>query len=160
MARERPGASSFDELAVGLSNGSLSRGKALKLMGAALLGGTLASLGIGEAGAANLCRRNGKACKSNSQCCSGNCDSSSNTCAPACPDGRVALSNGTCADACTSSDPCPAGCGCSLDVEQALYCGTVDGASQDPCMHHSQCPPGEFCAQRGSGPPGFCIRAC
>ena len=38
-ARER----SFDELARGLASGSISRGKALKLMGAALLGGTLAS---------------------------------------------------------------------------------------------------------------------
>jgi hypothetical protein len=41
----------FDELASGLASGSISRGKALKLMGAALLGGTLASLGIGEAAA-------------------------------------------------------------------------------------------------------------
>ena len=47
-ARER----SFDELAVGLSSGKLSRGKALKLMGAALVGGTLASLGIREAAGA------------------------------------------------------------------------------------------------------------
>jgi hypothetical protein len=45
---------SFDELASGLASGSISRGKALKLMGAALVGGTLASLGIGEAGADNL----------------------------------------------------------------------------------------------------------
>jgi hypothetical protein len=38
-ARER----SFDELARGLASGSISRRKALRLMGAALLGGTLAS---------------------------------------------------------------------------------------------------------------------
>jgi len=50
MARERTGASSFDELAVGLSSGKLSRGKALRLMGAALVGGALASIpGIAEA---------------------------------------------------------------------------------------------------------------
>jgi hypothetical protein len=50
MARERTGASSFDELAVGLSSGTLSRGKALKLVGAALVGGLLASLpGIAQA---------------------------------------------------------------------------------------------------------------
>jgi hypothetical protein len=35
--------SSFDELTRGLASGTLSRGRALKLMGAALLGGTLAS---------------------------------------------------------------------------------------------------------------------
>ena len=38
------GASSFDELAVGLSSGTLSRGKALRLMGAALVGSALASV--------------------------------------------------------------------------------------------------------------------
>jgi hypothetical protein len=39
-ARER----SFDELARGLASGSISRGKALRLMGAALVGGVLASI--------------------------------------------------------------------------------------------------------------------
>ena len=42
MARETT-ESSFDELAIGLSSGTLSRGKALRLMGAALVGGTLGS---------------------------------------------------------------------------------------------------------------------
>jgi hypothetical protein len=37
-ARER----CFDELASGLASGTLARGKALRLMGAALVGGTLA----------------------------------------------------------------------------------------------------------------------
>jgi hypothetical protein len=45
-ARER----SFDELASGLASGTLSRGKALRLMGAAVVGGLLASLpGIAQA---------------------------------------------------------------------------------------------------------------
>jgi hypothetical protein len=43
---------SFDELARGLASGSVSRGKALKLMGAALVGSTLASLGMGGEAAA------------------------------------------------------------------------------------------------------------
>jgi hypothetical protein len=77
MTREDRGASSFDELAVGLSSGTLSRGKALKLMGAALVGGALGSLGIREA-SADLCKPEGKACKKNSQCCSGFCFN--NTC--------------------------------------------------------------------------------
>ena len=34
---------SFDDLAKGLSSGTVSRGKALRLMGAALVGGALAS---------------------------------------------------------------------------------------------------------------------
>jgi hypothetical protein len=70
-----------DELARGLASGALSRRKALRLMGAALVGGTLASLGgIGEAAADPPgCKRNGKHCKKDTQCCSGDC-SSSGTC--------------------------------------------------------------------------------
>jgi hypothetical protein len=41
---------SFDELARGLASGSVSRGKALRLMGAALVGGALASIpGVAQA---------------------------------------------------------------------------------------------------------------
>jgi hypothetical protein len=73
----------FDELASGLASGSISRGKALKLMGGLLVGGTLGSLGIGGvATAARKCKPAGKHCKSATQCCSGNC-SSSRTCAAA-----------------------------------------------------------------------------
>jgi hypothetical protein len=46
MARETS-ESSFDELARGLASGNITRGKVLKLMGAALLGGTLTSFGVG-----------------------------------------------------------------------------------------------------------------
>ena len=71
-ARER----SFDELARGLASGNVTRGKALKLLGAALVGGTLASLGIREAAAdPPACTPNGKDCKRDKQCCSGNCSS-------------------------------------------------------------------------------------
>jgi hypothetical protein len=64
----------FDDLARGLADGSLTRGKALRLMGAAVVGGTLGSLGIGEASADPIgCKRNGKNCTRGTQCCSGNC---------------------------------------------------------------------------------------
>jgi len=72
--------SSFDELTRGLASGTLSRGRALRLMGAAVVGGALASVGIGEAGA-DQCKRNGKACKKDTQCCSGACVGG--TCQPA-----------------------------------------------------------------------------
>jgi hypothetical protein len=48
------GERSFDELASGLASGTLSRGKALRLMGAALVGGVLASI-PGMAGAKPKC---------------------------------------------------------------------------------------------------------
>jgi len=65
----------FDDLARGLADGTLTRGKALRLMGAAVVGGALGSLGIsGEAGADPPgCKRNGKTCTRNDLCCSGNC---------------------------------------------------------------------------------------
>src|SRR3954452_2772528 len=73
MAREE---SFFDDLARGLADGSLTRGKALRLMGAALVGGALGSVGIGEASADPPgCKRNGKTCTRNDQCCSANCTS-------------------------------------------------------------------------------------
>src|SRR5918998_5025572 len=85
--------SSFDELARGLASGSISRGRALRLMGAALVGGTLTSFGIGGVAVADdRCKPTGKKCKKNKQCCSGNC--SGGTCA-ACPSGQV-LCGGSC----------------------------------------------------------------
>ena len=99
-ARER----SFDELAIGLSSGTLSRGKALRLMGAALVGGALGSLGISEA-AADQCKRNGKVCKKDKQCCSGNC--SSGTCAAACqPFGASCTADSQCCGGNCSSGTC------------------------------------------------------
>jgi hypothetical protein len=98
-ARER----SFDELARGLASGEVSRGKALRLMGAALLGGTLASLGIREAAAEPPgCTPNGKDCKRDRQCCSGNC-SSRGTCVGG-GVGCVPLGS-----SCTTNDECCAG---------------------------------------------------
>src|SRR5215218_9172295 len=67
MAREE---GFFDELARGLADGSITRGKALRLMGAALVGGTLGSLGIREASADRPgCKRIGKNCTRTDQCC-------------------------------------------------------------------------------------------
>ena len=68
-ARER----SFDELARGLASGSLSRRKALRLMGGLLVGSTLGSLpGVAWADDDD-CKRRGRRCTRNRQCCSKNC---------------------------------------------------------------------------------------
>jgi hypothetical protein len=138
-ARER----SFDELARGLASGTLSRGRALKLMGAALVGGTLASLGIGEA-AANDCKRNGKRCKKNTQCCSGNCV------------------NGTCAQTCTFAgdggvgECTGANCNCFPSISGPPdYCAFAVVGSGKTCVNDSECPPGEFC-----GGDNACYVAC
>jgi hypothetical protein len=114
--------SSFDELSRGLASGNLSRGKALKLMGAALVGGTLASLGIGEAAADDECKPTGKKCRKNAQCCSGNCVNS--TCA-ACPSGSTLLGSTCCPNArvCgsgTSLTCCPEGQECDDEFGACL----------------------------------------
>jgi hypothetical protein len=98
----------FDELASGLASGSISRGKALKLMGAALLGGTLASLGIGEAGADPPgCKREGKHCTRDTQCCSGTCE------------GGTCCSGRPLCDPCTEDSECCSGlCGISGVCEE------------------------------------------
>jgi hypothetical protein len=43
MTDDRKG-SSFDDLAKGLASGEVSRGRAIRMMGAALVGGALASI--------------------------------------------------------------------------------------------------------------------
>jgi hypothetical protein len=153
-ARER----SFDELASGLASGSLSRRRALRLMGAALVGGTLASLGFGGVAAADPpgCKRNGKHCKKDKQCCSGNCSDGTcggcssgadGTCA-GCPLGTVELSNGTCAKPCDTSADC-AGCdGCAFASRtggvRTSYC--VSGPGRPGCTTDDNCPRGQFCS--------------
>jgi hypothetical protein len=78
-ARER----SFDELARGLANGNVSRGKALRLMGGALLGSLLASIpGVAQAAQCppgfKRCPTQSSAppvgcCPEESICCGDNC---------------------------------------------------------------------------------------
>ena len=69
----------FDDVARGLADGSVTRGKALRLMGAALVGGALGSVGLGAEASADPpgCKRNGKFCTRPEQCCSRNCSGGS-----------------------------------------------------------------------------------
>ena len=141
----------FDDLARGLASDSISRGRALRLMGAAVVGGALASVGIGEAAADPLgCKRNGKKCKRNEQCCSRSCVNG--TCAnrptaEPCASGRVLLSNGTCAIPCGGPAACTA-CGnrlgavCFGTVSEGSFCG---GRVVGKCGPDGSCPTGQFC---------------
>jgi hypothetical protein len=64
-------ATSFDELAKAMASGTVSRGKALRLMGSALLGAALASVpGVAWA---DDCRPYGRRCTGDRQCCSRRC---------------------------------------------------------------------------------------
>jgi len=119
-ARER----SFDELARGLANGSISRRRALRLMGAALVGGTLGSLG-GVAAADEECKSLTKKCRKDEQCCSGNCSKSGTsrfgTCACQENGGSCANNSQCCSGNCASGTcaaACVGGCGhCTQDSD-------------------------------------------
>ena len=174
MAREGEGF--FDELARGLADGTLTRGRALRLMGAALVGGTLASLGIREAGADPPgCKRIGKNCTRNDQCCgslvcvSGTCQTPTTTTTetptttttsttPMC-----IANGGTCS---TGGTPC-----CSGNCSNGFCCpsgrvGLSNGTCAMPCTRF-ECPtscganpecvdapgPGGYC---GGGPTPLC----
>ena len=142
---------SFDELTRGLASGSISRGKALRLMGAALVGGALGSLGgVAAADEDEDCKRAGKKCRKNHQCCSGNCVRG--TCS-ACPEGRVLLENGTCATSCTTAAQCgfdPCGCASSRNL-----CGNTQTVS-NTCSRDLDCAVGSFC----NSFIGRCMSAC
>ena len=141
MARAEDGF--FDDLARGLADGSLTRGKALRLMGAALVGGTLGSVGIGEASADPIgCKRNGKNCTRGTQCCSGNC--SGGTC-----QAQTTTSTSTSTTSTSTTPGClPNGSQCT---EGALCCGATICANnkcctptavlpkQNPCTADSEC---------------------
>ena len=75
MARDE---SFFDDLARGLADGTLTRGKALRLMGAAVVGARWDRLAsVRHLPTLSGCKRNGKNCTRNEQCCSGNCSGGS-----------------------------------------------------------------------------------
>jgi hypothetical protein len=133
---------SFDELASALASGTLSRGKALRLMGAALVGGVLASIpGIAEA--APALKPGGRKCRSDSQCesrlClpSGVCSGfpSGRKASRICPEGclPVVLEDGSIG--CYS---CPSG---SCEVHLVRDCSSTNCAPGNLCVPYQ--PPGD-----------------
>jgi hypothetical protein len=138
-ARER----SFDALATEMASGNLTRGRAIKLMGAALVGGALASIGIGEAAADNLCKPNGKKCRKDAQCCSGlECveTSSGRRCAPACVScGGACASDGECCDGlqCINGSCLKEFIGCDCFCEDGFESScSGDGCCSAICSDH------------------------
>jgi hypothetical protein len=150
MAREEDGF--FDDLARELADGTLTRGKALRLMGAALVGGTLGSLGIGEAGADRPgCKRAGKNCTRTDQCC-----------------GSLVCVSGTCTTtppvACENFSPCienpNPGCYCVQTVEGLSHCHEGGQVCEPQCTSTLECPAGYACVPNVCTQGPTCLRGC
>ena len=147
-------ASSFDELAKGLATGTLSRGKALRWMGGALLGAALASF-PGMAWADD-CRRLGRECRRDSQCCSRNCVRRGDDKVCRCPEGQT-----RCGDRCVNRQRNERHCGeCFNRCPSGQECVRGECQGGEPICN-PPCPEGEVCVQ--SPQPGtlpFCDPIC
>ena len=152
--------SSLDELAKGLANGTLSRGKALRWMGGALLGAALASFpGVAWA---NDCRRLGRECRRDSQCCSRNCIRRGDDKVCGCPEGKTRCNDrcvnlqrnerhcGSCFNRCAEGQECVNGeCTFRTCTEFGTDCGqSFDPALQCVCRPEDNFESGPFfCAE-------------
>jgi hypothetical protein len=176
---EGPREGSFDALAKGLASGTISRRKALRLMGTALLGGTLASIpgvawathngtphGGGGGSAKGRCPQGTVNCRG--QCVilaedRNNCGG----CGVVCPEGRTCVGgtccpteqvcgSGTSATCCAPGQPClPSTTGELTCCPEGQVCGT--GATATCCTDGQIChSTGGCCYAGGATPPIPC----
>jgi hypothetical protein len=131
----------LDEVARGLAAGTISRGEAIKLGGAALLGSMgVLSLFAGKAEAQGVC------------------------------EGIPAISNERCPEQRSICGPCGTSCRCARTVSGRKRCVITSGEicpDRDECDSNSDCPDNELCIQIAGccgalGRPGrnLCVRRC
>ena len=152
---------SFDALAKGLANGTVSRGKALRWMGSALVGAALASV-PGVAWAAKPAP-----CPSGNKCGKNCCPDTTFVCSQgkcACPTGRTTCGGqcvplttnqncGSCGNACSGGKTCQSGvCACPQGQSE---CGGVCRDLTTDVAHCGLC--GKACAQGASCVGGQCV---
>lgn len=123
---------SFDELAKGVASGTVSRGRALRLAGGALLAAVFGwGVAAGEAEAAPRCPDSGPGC--NSQCTGTQEDC-------ACvrtTEGRRLCVHTCCRKTCNSSADCPSGQICSTTARKC--CGRRKPVCVVPCNRPNPC---------------------
>jgi|SRR5215216_3924299 len=179
-------ATSFDELAKGLANGTLSRGKAIRLVGGAVLGAALASVpGVAWADddrcsegqtrcgdrCVNLltnerhCGSCSNRCRSTQTCCKGRCvnlqknERHCGSCSNRCPEGSECVSG-----ECLVQSACPSGCGgtpeCGSGGQFSCFCLTT--AEQTcACVESASCEGLLTCNTSDDCPQGtLCILGC
>jgi hypothetical protein len=149
-----PAEESFDDLARSLGDGSLSRRRALAMVGASILGGGLGSLALLDDADAKKKKKKKKKKKNNDPILQ-----------PPVPPGApipVQAPSIFCANLGTA---CGLGaqtlvCNCRLSKEGAQSCGNIvnppNGATFEPCQQSANCPSGQFCDFGGN----VCRLAC
>jgi hypothetical protein len=174
--------SSLDELAKGLASGTLSRGKAIRWMGGALLGAALASV-PGVALADDDCRRLGGECRRDSQCCSRNCIRRGDDKVCACPEGQSRCGDrcvnlktneghcGSCSERCATNQTCCNG-NCVNLQKNENHCGECFNrcAEGEQCVDEAcsggepictpSCPEGQECMEGPTGEQPICQPIC
>src|ERR671933_415722 len=126
----------FDELAKGLASGEVSRRKALRLMGAALLGGTLASI-PGAAWAARTPPTSKGGCPQGKTLCRGKCydlQRDQNNC-------------GQCGNVCAEDQVCQGG---TCLVIQGGLCSTDSQCASGLVCRNGTCVPTPVCSSLGA----------
>jgi hypothetical protein len=149
---------SFDELASGLASGTLSRGKALRLMAAALLGGAL-SFTPKVAEALPQAIHNPHKCNSAGGCTEGSC--CGGTCCGEGQEGNPPVPFVTCVTA-ASGCPIRVGTGCYHTIEAPLQPTCLANCGGGiACTASAQCPSGMVCAQQEGTSSGYhCFSLC
>ena len=150
--------SSLDELAKGLATGTLSRGKAIRLAGGALLGAALASVpGVAWA---DGCRRLGRECRRDRQCCSKNCVRRGDDKVCGCPEGKTRC-GGRCVTNCTGGgtlNPDTCECGCpsgQVPCNGSCVSGCPTSQTLNTTTCQCECPSGS-----GELSNGTCVTPC
>jgi Stigma-specific protein, Stig1 len=154
---EPTGEYSLDELAKKLATGTLSRGKALRWMGGALLGAALASV-PGVAWANDDCRRLGRECRRDSQCCSRNCIRRGDEKVCGCPEGQTLCKKprgeGRCVNLKTNERHCGS---CFNRCAEGEEC--VGGTCAAACISNGRgpCTTNDECCSGNCDSSGFCL---
>jgi hypothetical protein len=149
---------SLDELASGLASGTLSRGKALRLMAAALLGGAL-SFTPKVAEALPQAVQNPHKCNSKGECATGSC--CAGTCCGVGAEGTPAGFVSCVPVAESVCGPGRVGTGCyrTIEAPEEFTCLANCGGGT-PCTASAQCPSGMVCAARVGRSDFTCFSLC
>jgi hypothetical protein len=161
---------SFDELAKGLANSKLSRRGMLRMLGGALLGGTLASIpGVAwaaKSGCASGVTCKGKCCPVGATCTKGarggcTCPTGQTACSGQCVSLTTNQNCGSCGNACSGGKTCQGGaCACPQGQTDCggvcVFAACGGGSTFNPNSCRCECEPGrQYCAVSNT-----CVRDC